>query len=59
MPAHIPPGYHSTACYLICRGAQAALDFYAQAFGAKTTVKLTMPDGSIAHAMEWMKSMPQ
>ena len=28
----------------------AALDFYARAFGAKELVRLTLPDGSIAHA---------
>lgn len=28
----------------------AALDFYARAFGARELVRLTLPDGSIAHA---------
>jgi PhnB protein len=28
----------------------AALDFYARAFGAKELVRLTLPDGSVAHA---------
>jgi PhnB protein len=50
MPSHIPPGYSTQSCYLICRGVQAALDFYAKAFGAQTTIKLTMSDGSIMHA---------
>ncbi|CAN5234855.1 VOC family protein [soil metagenome] len=50
MSSYIPPGYHTAACYLICRDAQKALDFYAKAFDAVTTVKLNMPDGSIMHA---------
>jgi PhnB protein len=45
-----PPGYHSVTPYLALRGAKAALDFYARAFGAETVLKLDMPDGSIAHA---------
>jgi PhnB protein len=28
----------------------AALDFYARAFGAQELVRLTLPDGSVAHA---------
>jgi PhnB protein len=45
-----PPGYHSVTPYLALRGATAALDFYARAFGAERVLKLDMPDGSIAHA---------
>ncbi|MBI1381920.1 MAG: VOC family protein [Planctomycetaceae bacterium] len=48
--AAIPPGYHSVTPYLVVKGARAALDFYAKAFGAKTTLVLDMPDGSIGHA---------
>jgi len=45
-----PPGYHSVTPYLSMRGAKAAIDFYARAFGAELVLKLDMPDGSIAHA---------
>lgn len=49
-----PAGYHSLTPYLIVSDAVAALDFYARAFGAATSMKLTMPgrDGreTIAHA---------
>lgn len=45
-----PPGYHSVTPYLALRGARAALDFYARAFGAERVLELDMPDGSIAHA---------
>lgn len=48
--AAIPPGYHSVTPYLVVKGARAALDFYAKALGAKMTLVLDMPDGSIGHA---------
>lgn len=36
--------------YLVVRGAPAALDFYARAFGAKEELRLTDPNGRIGHA---------
>ena len=45
-----PPGYHSVMPYLALRGARAAIDFYARAFGAELVLKLDLPDGTIAHA---------
>lgn len=36
--------------YLCCKGGAAALDFYAQAFGAVETLRITGKDGSIGHA---------
>jgi PhnB protein len=45
-----PPGYHSVTPYLALRGARAAIDFYARAFGAELVLKLDLPDGTIAHA---------
>lgn len=36
--------------YLCCRDAARAMDFYAQAFGAVQTMRLTDPSGRIAHA---------
>ena len=46
----IPPGCHSVTPYLVVQGARRALDFYSKAFGAKITLVLDMPDGSIGHA---------
>jgi PhnB protein len=45
-----PPGYHTVTAYLILRDAVAAVDFYGRAFGAERVLRLTMPDGSYAHA---------
>ena len=36
--------------YLCCKGAAAALDFYAVAFGAVETLRIQGKDGSIGHA---------
>lgn len=46
----IPEGYHSVTPYLLIRGASAAIDFYARAFGAVEGLRLTGPDGRIGHA---------
>jgi PhnB protein len=45
-----PDGYHSVTPYLAVRNAQAAVEFYRRAFGADVVMKLTMPDGTYAHA---------
>jgi PhnB protein len=45
-----PAGYHSVTPYLTAGDAIAAIEFYKAAFGAVETCRLTMPDGSIAHA---------
>jgi PhnB protein len=47
--AAIPKGYHTATPYLIVRGAARALDFYARAFGAKQTVCMSGPGGSVMH----------
>lgn len=46
----IPQGYSAITPYLSVTNAQRAIDFYKKAFGAKETGRITMPDGSIAHA---------
>lgn len=46
----IPDGYHSVTPYLIVKGAEAALAFYQQAFGATEVMRVPMPDGKIGHA---------
>ncbi len=48
---HIPEGYHSVTPYLIVDGADAAIRFYGEAFGATEMLRLPMGDsGKIAHA---------
>ncbi len=46
----IPAGYHTQNPYINVKGAVEAIEFYKNAFGAKEIGRLTMPDGSIAHA---------
>ncbi|MEM9588929.1 MAG: VOC family protein [Planctomycetota bacterium] len=46
----IPEGYHTGTSYLIVDDADAAIAYYSKAFGAKETMRLKMPDGSVAHA---------
>jgi PhnB protein len=46
----VPEGYHTATPYLIVSNAGRALDFYAQAFGAKELMRFAAPDGKIGHA---------
>ena len=46
----IPKGYHALTPYLVVKGAAAALDFYATAFGAKELLRMAGPSGRIGHA---------
>ena len=46
----IPEGWHSVTAYISVKGAIDAIEFYKNAFDAKETGRLTMPDGSIGHA---------
>jgi PhnB protein len=46
----IPKGYHTLTPYLNIKGAKEAIEFYKKALGAKEIARITMPDGSIAHA---------
>jgi PhnB protein len=46
----IPKGYHTLMPYINIKGAVEAIEFYKKAFGAIEVGRLTMPDGSIAHA---------
>ena len=45
--SQVPP---AAVSYLAVRNASAAIEFYKKAFGATETVRLTDPDGKIAHA---------
>jgi PhnB protein len=46
----IPAGYHSVTPYLLVRDAGKALDWYAQALGARELMRFPLPGGGIAHA---------
>jgi len=46
----IPDGYHTVTPHLAVRGAAAALDFYAKAFGAEEIFRLPGPDAKVMHA---------
>lgn len=50
MAKPIPDGFHSVTPYLIVKNAPAAIEFYTKALGATEVLRLSMPDGSIAHA---------
>jgi PhnB protein len=47
----IPDGYHTVTPYLTVRGADLAITFYKNAFGAEELMRMPGPDGkSIMHA---------
>lgn len=48
--AFIPPGFHTLTPSLIVRDADAALRFYARAFGAEEVMCLRTPGGGVMHA---------
>jgi PhnB protein len=50
MAQAIPEGYHTITPYLEVDDAEAAIDFYGRAFGAKERGRMQGPDGKIAHA---------
>jgi PhnB protein len=45
----IPDGYEGITPYLICKNAEAAIDFYKRAFGAEEIVRIGGP-GMVGHA---------
>jgi PhnB protein len=47
---HVAPGYHTVTSALVLKDAHRALEFYARAFGAEQRMRLSTPDGKIAHA---------
>lgn len=49
-PNPIPDSYRRVTPCLIVRGAAAALEFYAEVFGATERMRFPGPDGSVAHA---------
>lgn len=46
----IPEGYTAITPYISVKNAHKAIEFYKRAFGAKEIGRITMPDGSVAHA---------
>ena len=46
----IPDGYPQVTPYLIVDGADAAIRFYANVFGAKERMRMGGPDGKVGHA---------
>jgi uncharacterized glyoxalase superfamily protein PhnB len=50
----IPEGMHSLTPHLVCRDANAAMDFYFKAFGARDGGRLPGPDGKLMHGMMWI-----
>jgi PhnB protein len=45
----IPEGFHTITPNIIVQGAEKAVEFYKNAFGAEEKVRLKMPDGTITH----------
>jgi PhnB protein len=46
----IPQDYPRLMPYLLVHDAAAAIDFYAEVFGATERMRMPMPDGTVAHA---------
>lgn len=46
----IPKGFNSLTSYISVKGAGEAIEFYKKAFDAREVGRISMPDGSIAHA---------
>lgn len=46
----IPEGYHSVTPYLVITGAARLIEFLKAAFDAKEIERMSMPDGTVAHA---------
>jgi PhnB protein len=49
-PAPIPSGYHTVTSHLVLDDCAKAINFYVKAFGAKETMRMSIPGGKIAHA---------
>jgi PhnB protein len=46
----IPEGYHTVTPYLAVDDANAAIEYYKKAFGAKERLRMDAPDGTVGHA---------
>lgn len=49
-PNPLPEGYPRVSAYLAVDGADAAIAFYRQIFGATERTRMATPDGTVAHA---------
>lgn len=47
----IPEGMHSLTPHIVCRDANAAMDFYVRAFAAVDHGRLPGPDGKLMHGL--------
>ncbi|MBK6656000.1 VOC family protein [Zoogloea sp.] len=47
----IPANMPTLTPHIVCRGADAAIDFYVRAFGAVELARMPGPDGRLMHAM--------
>ena len=45
----IPEGYEGITPYLICKNAEAAIDFYMRAFGAEEILRMGKPGERVGH----------
>ena len=45
----IPEGYEGITPYLICKNAEAAIDFYKRAFGAEEILRMGKPGERVGH----------
>ena len=43
----IPDNYHALTPHLVCRNANAAIDFYKRVFGATELMRMPGPDGKV------------
>lgn len=48
--SHIYPGAHSLSAYITIKWCSEAIEYYKKAFWATEVGRITMPDGTIAHA---------
>lgn len=46
----VPAGCHTATPYLMVKGAAKAIEFYKRVFGAVEVMRLSGPDGKVAHA---------
>ena len=46
----LPDGVHTVTPHLVCAGAADAIEFYKKAFNAVELIRLSGPQGKLAHA---------
>ena len=48
--SYIPQGYSSVTPYLVIKGADRAIEYYKNVFGAQELFRMDQPDGKVGHA---------